>query len=287
MQKMRKIILLSIIIIFISNIIASAKIINTAEVSYKDLANNPGSDTDTAVIIIGKHLAEGIITPGTGGVVVANDGTKIEIGPGVVNKTTKLIISIPIPSPTVPELEEWYEPIGVFREFTFSELDMVLNGQVNLTLTYTDTDIQGKDEDTLRIYQLKEDGKWTYLEGGVISKEENTISISISDHLSIYGIMGTNILKPAYCYPNPFIASKHKEITFANLTQNIRLRIYTITGELVYDSGIISEPKDRGIGTLVWKVKNKAGEKVASGIYIYLLTNTNGDKKRGRLGIIR
>jgi len=47
-------------------------------------------------------------------------------------------------------------------------------------------------------------------------------------------------LTKAYCYPNPYIPSKHSAgITFAELTENARIRIFDLAGELVYDSGMI------------------------------------------------
>ncbi|MFH1860656.1 MAG: T9SS type A sorting domain-containing protein, partial [bacterium] len=87
-------------------------------------------------------------------------------------------------------------------------------------------------------------------------------------------------LNGAYCYPNPFITGGI--VTFSRLTQMARLRIYTIAGELVYDS----ELKECG-GELTWNVKNDSGENVASGIYLYLITNPDGQTKTGKIGVVR
>jgi flagellar hook assembly protein FlgD len=46
---------------------------------------------------------------------------------------------------------------------------------------------------------------------------------------------------------------------------DVILRIYNVAGELVYSS----EKKKAADGTFVWKRKNNAGNKVASGVYIY------------------
>ncbi|MEW6097252.1 MAG: PQQ-binding-like beta-propeller repeat protein, partial [bacterium] len=84
-------------------------------------------------------------------------------------------------------------------------------------------------------------------------------------------------LKDAYAYPNP---SYTDEVCFAGLTENTTIRIYTIAGELVYEQ----EDFDKG---RVWRCRNLAGERVASGIYIYILTNDKGEIKKGKIGIIR
>jgi len=87
-------------------------------------------------------------------------------------------------------------------------------------------------------------------------------------------------LTKAYCYPNPYITSKHTQqgITFAELTKDVRIRIFTIAGELVYDSGMLHLSESN----YHWKPQD-----IASGIYLYLITNSNGQKKTGKVGIIR
>ena len=36
-----------------------------------------------------------------------------------------------------------------------------------------------------------------------------------------------------------------------------------------------------------WDLANKSGEKVASGIYVYLITDDQGDKTRGKVAILK
>ncbi|MEW6007718.1 MAG: hypothetical protein AB1595_06170 [bacterium] len=40
-------------------------------------------------------------------------------------------------------------------------------------------------------------------------------------------------------------------------------------------------------GKVEWNLKNKEGNPVASGVYIYLITNNKGDKAIGKLGIVK
>ena len=70
-------------------------------------------------------------------------------------------------------------------------------------------------------------------------------------------------------------------ITFANLTEDVTIRIYTMAGELVIESDANGDPE------WPWDIKNAASRKVASGIYIYYITNSKGEKKTGKFAIIR
>lgn len=84
-------------------------------------------------------------------------------------------------------------------------------------------------------------------------------------------------------YPNPFEPKAgHSSITFDNLTDSARIRIYTMNGEQILDKNITTTN-----GKSAWDVKNNDGENAAHGIYIYLITNDKGQKKTGKLGIKR
>ncbi|MBU0952538.1 MAG: carboxypeptidase regulatory-like domain-containing protein [Elusimicrobia bacterium] len=101
-------------------------------------------------------------------------------------------------------------------------------------------------------------------------------------------------MKDAYVYPNPLKGGsltadaiyQAVAITFKKLTAEARLKIFNIAGELVFDN---VKANDAAVDTLIWDTKNKSGEKVASGVYVYLLTNPKDstDKKIGKLAIIR
>jgi len=82
-------------------------------------------------------------------------------------------------------------------------------------------------------------------------------------------------------YPNPYRGDKHSQIIFDNLTSNVRIKIYTLTGELVREIG--EQKGDKAY----WDVKNKDGESVSSGTYIYYITNPKGEEKKGKVAIIK
>jgi len=82
-------------------------------------------------------------------------------------------------------------------------------------------------------------------------------------------------------YPNPYRGDKHSQIIFDNLTANIKIRIYTLKGELVRE--IKEQEGDRAY----WDVRNKQGGRVSSGTYIYYITDPQGQEKRGKIAIIK
>ncbi len=95
----------------------------------------------------------------------------------------------------------------------------------------------------------------------------------------IYGesnimVNGKSFNEMTIAYPNP---AKEK-VSFIGLTTNSRIKVFNIAGELVWEEKSLSG-EDK-----YWDVKD---EKVASGIYIYIITNDRGDIKKGKLGIVK
>ncbi len=63
----------------------------------------------------------------------------------------------------------------------------------------------------------------------------------------------------------------------------VTLRIYTVTGELVYEKGVEG---NAGANKLAWGVRNQGGEAVASGLYVYALQAEGGNgiaRKTGKI----
>jgi len=90
-------------------------------------------------------------------------------------------------------------------------------------------------------------------------------------------------LANAFCYPSPFRPARgHTKLTFAGLTAHVALKIFDISGALVYRT-----EQDTPEGKLEWGVINDDGAKLASGVYIFLLKSSAGDTKVGRFAVIR
>src|SRR5688572_16911417 len=76
-------------------------------------------------------------------------------------------------------------------------------------------------------------------------------------------------------YPNPWRADRgHRTITFGNLPSGSTVKLFTLAGRHVRT---LSAP----IGAAPWDLINESSEKVASGIYIYLVTTPNAPVQRG------
>ncbi len=79
-------------------------------------------------------------------------------------------------------------------------------------------------------------------------------------------------------YPNPANVSEgQKEIFFQGLPAKSKIKIYSIAGELVKT---INDAHS-------WNLKNDNNEEVASGVYIYVVTNDAGLKEIGKIGVIK
>jgi hypothetical protein len=85
----------------------------------------------------------------------------------------------------------------------------------------------------------------------------------------------------ARVYPNPWRAARGDgDIVFDQLPANSTVKIFTVSSRWVKT---LSAPG----GSVSWDLTNDAGDKVASGLYFYLITDSQGNKTRGKFAIIR
>ena len=83
-------------------------------------------------------------------------------------------------------------------------------------------------------------------------------------------------LGEVYAYPNP-VRSAHNFVTIdgrndTNIPRGTNVKILDAAGRLVYETNVIEGQEVKG-GKVIWDKTNLAGRKVASGIYIVLLTS--------------
>jgi len=83
-------------------------------------------------------------------------------------------------------------------------------------------------------------------------------------------------LGKVYAYPNPAL-KEHQTITIdgrngTHLPKGTNVKILDVSGNLVYETNVIEGQEVQG-GKVVWNKTNLAGRKVASGVYIVLLSN--------------
>src|SRR5689334_5040881 len=89
-------------------------------------------------------------------------------------------------------------------------------------------------------------------------------------------------LSAVYEFPNPVrVYSGNTQASFANLPAGATLRIYDVQGRLVREFTNLSGP------TFVWNLTNADGQPLASGVYVYLVTDDDGHQKIGKVALLR
>lgn len=90
-----------------------------------------------------------------------------------------------------------------------------------------------------------------------------------------------DVLGDVYAYPNPALKN-HNTVTIdgrngTGLPKGTNVKILDVSGQLVYETNVVEGQELQG-GKVVWNKTNLAGNKVASGVYIVLLTNDDASE---------
>ncbi|WP_088324672.1 two-component regulator propeller domain-containing protein [Polaribacter tangerinus] len=91
----------------------------------------------------------------------------------------------------------------------------------------------------------------------------------------------SDTLTAVYAYPNPVLKS-HEFVTIAGrngttLPKGTNVKILDIAGNLVHETNVVEGQELQG-GKVVWNKRNLAGNKVASGVYIVLLSTDDASE---------
>ena len=89
------------------------------------------------------------------------------------------------------------------------------------------------------------------------------------------------VLGDVYAYPNPALKN-HETITIdgrngTHLPKGTNVKILDVAGNLVFETNVVEGQELQG-GKVVWNKKNLAGTKVASGVYIVLLSSEDASE---------
>ncbi len=216
--------------------------------------------------------------------------TKITVPENSLEKESDYLTVILNPA-DIPELSWRMRAIGEYRNIALQEQSLLSNNrEATVIIPYQDEDgdgvVDGTDipEKELKLYTYDSLSlKWVEQPGAVLDEHNNNIYFK-TNHFSLFGIFQATAenLKGARVYPNPFRAEKHRTITFDRLTKDSAIRIYTLSGDLVWKKEDID-----GQYYKQWEVVNGAGHKLASGVYIALISNAAGDKKIIKFAVIR
>lgn len=165
---------------------------------------------------------------------------------------------------------------------------------ITITIAYPDAAMAGVDESTLVIcYYDTTRRRWIQI-ASTPDPDNNTVT-GVITHLTAFRVFArvpATGLDSVTAYPNPYKPSAAgygnsvlgTGIVFGNITENARIRIYTIAGERVRDESVSGSN-----GTWIWDTRTDGGDTAASGVYVYFVTNpdNSGQKTTGKIAIIR
>jgi hypothetical protein len=170
-------------------------------------------------------------------------------------------------------------------------IEQIPTTTLTIFITYPDIGFSPEEERKLKIYRLNKITNQLEIIPGTIVIDDNIIYATITTLTTfIVALPSSPASTPmdVKVYPNPFKPSfGHHRITFEGLTNEVKIRIYKITGELVYEKEYFETN-----GYEYWNAINNCGEELASGVYIYVLeggstSGSGGEKATGKIAIIR
>ena len=215
----------------------------------------------------------------------------VKISTGVLTNGTTDILKITINPSNYPSIDNNLNLIGYIHKIEMESGQKEFSENIEISLPYSDVNNDNRTDEKdiidTKLVVCTNNGmssNWEQLMTTELDKT-NKVLITKTKHLSFYGIFAViqSNFEGTHIYPNPFKPSiGHTKIFFTNLTTHTKIMIFNTAGELVYE-----EEKDTPTGELSWNVKNNEGKKIASGVYIYLITNDHGHTKRGKLAIVR
>ncbi len=204
------------------------------------------------------------------------------------------------------------EPINFIKSFdkemwigTNSDIYKVVDRKV--TTIYTKIDMGGVTQDitkdpmggiwfVVKDYGIKRltptTATWEQysIEDGLVNKE--VLKLNFDNKLGVLWIgtqhglsrFETEVSLPEIefkVYPNPFVFSKHagEKITFEETSERTfeKINIYTLSGRKIrsiYDS-------------VTWDIRNENNKLVGSGIYIFVIHTKDGERKIGKIAVVR
>ncbi|MFH1367598.1 MAG: T9SS type A sorting domain-containing protein [Elusimicrobiota bacterium] len=202
-----------------------------------------------------------------------------------------------LPSNNGEILENGIVSVKLYKSSTGELVDEEFSKEVTIEIPYKDTDNDGiEDRSNIPVKRLTgykyKDGVWTELDKNDIEIDKTSKKVKIkTKSFSVYGIGGikyASTLDSLIVYPNPWkpgtsgIFSGNNMI-FDNLTKDCRIRLFDLSGQMWLDKTIDGSYN----GRYVWDGRSDCGENAGSGLYIYVVTNDNGEKKKGKVSIAR
>jgi flagellar hook assembly protein FlgD len=214
----------------------------------------------------------------SGGVLVDNGYTSIQVVSGELSADTKISIETPTLALNPAGQEEWLVNTGIARTFYPTGASFG-SEKVYINVAYPDAnddgivDGLGLDETKLRLYYW-DDATSAWIEvGGTVYAALNYVRVPVN-HFSTFAIFGRVSAKASapysltelYNYPNPAGPAGTKVKFGITHRSKMDIRIYDKAGDLVRK--LLDEERDPWDGEVAWDLTNEDGREVANGVYI-------------------
>lgn len=179
---------------------------------------------------------------------------------------------LPLDDPNLVSIQVKY-PSGTTRDYTFANNDTLqfhTAGQAPNTQNTASIDFKP---------YFPEDGEYELI---ITGKDRSDNTAGKVAYRVVFQVINKPMISNMLNYPNPFTTSTAFVFTLtgAEVPQNLRIQILTITGKIVRD---ITKDElgplhiGRNITEFKWDGTDQYGQKVANGVYLYrVITNLNG-----------
>ncbi|HNW93394.1 MAG TPA: FlgD immunoglobulin-like domain containing protein, partial [bacterium] len=197
--------------------------------------------------------------------------------------------------------------VGEFRSFSLANGDTQFPAgrEIQLWFPYRDANNDGVVDDTLlferelKLYWYNDRTRaWELVPNQTLDMDNNIIHAHLT-HFSTYALFGPAAapnLDQVTVYPNPFRPNDNNadngvayqpgnlnsNIIFDNVSANVTIEIYDISGRRVAKMEAYNQTRN-----VQWDVCDEDGRAVASGVYIYVITDRNGNRRVGKVAVIR
>jgi len=169
-------------------------------------------------------------------------------------------------------------PIGV-RIIPAPQLQPVL--PLELTFSYTDAELGAVPPAQVALMRVDASGRCVPLKTTIdTTAKQITAQLTHLSQFQVAQVSPAASAETALLFPNPFLASQRPILTLSQVPALSRVRIFTLRGELVF------EDHANASGLLTWNGRNRAGRRVASGIYL-VVVEAEGSKKILKLAVLR
>lgn len=207
---------------------------------------------------------------------------KVDYPPFVFSSPAKLAVQ---PASELPNgnLSGNFKPTGLGFNLV-ADNDAFLEQPIQVHGSFPALAQDGSAQKSYFLAQYDEhDGTWNPLTS-TYDPGTNTISAQ-ADHLSLFQVMQANhssSVTEVRAYPNPLRSARgDNTMFFDQMPPQSRVRIYTLTGELVRDLTANDQ------GQAPWDGHNQSGESAASGVYFALVQGGSSGSKTIKVAIQR